>query len=49
MDRARRGFLKLALGAGLLAPLSALVRRSLGRLRRRHPEDLPPVPWIGHC
>ena len=19
------------------------------RQRRRHPKDLPPIPWIGHC
>jgi hypothetical protein len=32
----------------VLWPLYALVDRSAIRLARRHPERLPPVPWINH-
>jgi hypothetical protein len=35
-----------ALGAVVLAPLTFVRVR---RWRRRHPADLPPIPWIGHC
>ena len=34
------------LGAPVVVQLGRLVRARVKRLRA---EDLPPVPWIGHC
>jgi len=51
---ARRRFLRL-LGQGSLVLVVAagagpLLGRALGhRWRRRRPDDLPAIPWIGHC
>jgi hypothetical protein len=45
IDRGRRRWLKALALALALGPLGRVVARA----RRRRPDDLPPVPWIGHC
>jgi hypothetical protein len=45
----RRGLLRslaIVLGA---APLQRLGRVLGKKPRPKHPDDLPPTPWIGHC
>jgi hypothetical protein len=45
----RRGWLK-ATGLALVgAPLAKVAWVAVRRRRRRHPDDVPPIPWIGHC
>jgi hypothetical protein len=41
----RRTWLKAALVALVAVPLA----RAGWSWQRRHPRDLAPVPWIGHC
>jgi hypothetical protein len=47
----RRALKTFALGVGLLpfAWLGQVLGRSPRRRRRRAPDDLAPIPWIGHC
>jgi hypothetical protein len=44
----RRTLLRAAAFALVAAPLARL-GQLVARQVRRHPRDLPPVPWIGHC
>ncbi len=45
----RRGVLS-ALGLALATAPLVKLGRVLGRKPRpKHPADLPPIPWIGHC
>jgi hypothetical protein len=45
----RRSFLRLALSSLWLVAAGALAPALARALRRKHPDDLPPIPWIGHC
>jgi hypothetical protein len=50
--RARHPTRRRLLKALALVVTGAPIAAALGvRLRRRtkHPTDLPPIPWIGHC
>jgi hypothetical protein len=47
----RRSLLRTLTQLVAAAPLAKLgqVVGAEERRRRRHPTDLPPMPWIGHC
>jgi hypothetical protein len=45
----RRRWLQTIALAAAGAPLVKLGRVLERRKRRRGPEDLAPIPWIGHC
>jgi hypothetical protein len=45
----RRRLLRSLVTAVVGAPLVVRLGRVLDRPRLVRPEDLPPVPWIGHC
>jgi hypothetical protein len=45
----RRGVLRAATLALVGAPLVRLARFVEQRRKKKHPDDLPPIPWIGHC
>jgi len=51
--RALRFFTRGSLWAIVVLGTRPLLGRALAgryeRGRRRHPEDLSPIPWIGHC
>jgi hypothetical protein len=45
----RRRWLRALVTAAVAAPIVVRLGRVLERPRRVRPEDLAPVPWIGHC
>jgi hypothetical protein len=45
----RRRWLRAIMGAAVAAPIVVRLGRVLDRPRTVRPEDLAPVPWIGHC
>jgi hypothetical protein len=45
----RRRILRILGTTMVAAPLAKLGHALAVHERRRHPKDLPPIPWIGHC
>lgn len=41
--------LGVVVAAGSNALLGRALKRRFARPRRVRPDDLPPIPWIGHC
>jgi hypothetical protein len=44
-----RGSLWVAVALGAQPLLGRALAGRYARGRRRHPDDLSPIPWIGHC